>query len=99
MAKTDPAVASKKAAVKKKAFKKIDAGTPKRRRLKLPHFLRAIGGYFAGAWREIRQVRWPNRKATWSLTAAVLVFTVFWGLVVLGLDILFQMLLNRVILN
>ena len=96
MAKTDkPTVkktASKKTATKVNRVVKLP-------RVKVPGFLRKFGGYFKGAWQEIRQVRWPNRKATWSLTAAVLAFTAFWGLVVLGLDLLFQMMLNRVILN
>lgn len=97
MAKTDSAAASKrKPAIKQKPVKKTAAT---RRRIKVPRFLSAIGGYFAGAWTEIRQVRWPNRKATWSLTLAVLVFTAFWSLVILGLDLLFQGLLNRLILN
>ena len=101
MAKADAATPNKKVAPKKKPIKKAEAATVKRRRIsvKMPGFLRSIGGYFSGAWSEIRQVRWPNRRATWSLTLAVLAFTAFWGLVVLGLDILFQMLLNRVILS
>lgn len=100
MAQTDSTVEKKKTVTKKKPAKKNVATTPaKRRRIRVPGFLRAVGGYFKGAWQEIRQVRWPNRKATWSLTAAVLVFTAFWGLIVLGLDILFQELLNRVILS
>ncbi|MGE5309467.1 MAG: preprotein translocase subunit SecE, partial [Sphaerimonospora mesophila] len=24
--------------------------------------------YFRDSWRELRQVRWPNRRATWALT-------------------------------
>lgn len=83
--------------VTKQAVKK-DA-KPKKRRIKAPGFIRAIGGYFAGAWREIRQVRWPDRKATWSLTFAVLLFTAFWTTVVLSLDLLFQYVLNNLILK
>lgn len=98
MAKSETAVV-KKAVPKKTVSKKPASGEAKRQRIKVPGFLRAIGSYFKGAWQEIRQVRWPNRKATWSLTVAVLAFTAFWGLIVLGLDVLFQTLLNRVILN
>ena len=33
----------------------------------------ALGRYLRDSWREIRQVRWPNRKATWKMVLAVLV--------------------------
>lgn len=50
----------------------------------------AIGGYFKGAWQELRQVRWPNRRATWSMTAALLAFTAFFVALILLLDALFK---------
>lgn len=49
-----------------------------------------LGGYFAGAWAELRQVRWPNRKATWSMTGAMLGFTAFFVVLILLLDALFK---------
>ena len=52
--------------------------------------LKATGGYFKGAWEELRQVRWPNRRATWSLTAAMLGFTAFFVVLILLLDALFK---------
>ena len=57
-------------------------------RLGTPFF--AMGRYFKGAWYELRQVHWPNRKATWSLTAAMLVFTAFFVVLILLLDALFK---------
>ena len=60
--------------------------------------LRAFGGYFKGAWVELRQVRWPGRKATWSLTLAVIVFSLFFALVILGLDWVFSYLFKEVLL-
>ena len=59
---------------------------------------RAIGGYFKGAWVELRQVRWPNRRATWSLTLAVILFSVFFALIILGLDALFTFIFKRILL-
>ena len=50
----------------------------------------AIGGYFKGAWVELRLVRWPTRRATWGLTIAVLIFSAFFVVVILLLDMLFQ---------
>lgn len=52
--------------------------------------LRATADYFKGAWYELRQVRWPNRKATWSMTAALLIFTAFFVVLILLLDALFK---------
>lgn len=52
--------------------------------------LRATGDYFKGAWYELRQVRWPNRRATWSMTVALLIFTAFFVVLILLLDALFK---------
>ena len=84
-------------AVKKpsKAVKNVDK---KRRKLPIPKFLRAIGGYFKGAWQELRQVRWPNRRATWGLTLAVILFTLFWVGVIIGLDAIYDYVFNELIL-
>lgn len=59
--------------------------------------LRAITGYFQGAWYELLQVRWPNRKATWSLTAAVLIFSAFFTLLIVLLDALFKYLFELIL--
>lgn len=59
---------------------------------KKPNVFTAIGGYFAGAWYELKQVSWPNRKATWSLTAAMIAFTGFFVVLILLLDALFKYL-------
>lgn len=59
--------------------------------------LYAIGRYFKGSWQELKQVRWPNRKSTWSMTAAVLIFSGFFvGLIVL-LDMGFEELFKLII--
>lgn len=52
--------------------------------------IKATGGYFKGAWYELKQVRWPNRPATWSMTAALLGFTAFFAVLILLLDALFK---------
>ena len=50
--------------------------------------------YFIGAWRELKQVRWPDRKATWSLTFAVVAYSVFFFLLVIALDAVFKYLFD-----
>lgn len=59
---------------------------------------RALGGYFVGAWQELRQVRWPNRSATWSLTLAVILFSAFFAAIILGLDSAFSYLFKEILL-
>ena len=48
--------------------------------------------YFTGAWYELRQVRWPNRRATIGLTIALLGFTAFFVVIILLLDAGYQYL-------
>lgn len=57
----------------------------------------ALGAYFKGAWYELQQVTWPNRKATWSLTAALLAFTAFFVIMILLLDALFKYLFELIL--
>ena len=66
--------------------------------VRAPRWLRAIGEYFAGSWRELRQVSWPTRKATWGMTLAVLLFTLILTVIILLLDIGFEQLFKRIIL-
>lgn len=68
------------------------------RDVKAPRWLRAFGGYFKGSWQELKQVRWPNRRATWSLTLAVILFTTFFIALILALDYGFEQLFKQVIL-
>lgn len=55
---------------------------------------RAFWIYVKGAWTELREVRWPTRHATWSMTGALLGFTAFFVLIILLLDGAFQWLFN-----
>ena len=57
----------------------------------------AIGRYFKESWQEIRQVRWPNRKATWKMVFAVLVYTAFFILILVLLDMLFQLIFSNIL--
>lgn len=61
------------------------------------NIVRRFFGYFAGAWYELKQVRWPTRKATWSLTAAVLGFSAFFVLFILLLDAGFKYLFEQLL--
>ena len=54
-------------------------------------------GYFRGAIREIRQVRWPNRKETWKLTLAVIGYVAIAAICLGLLDALLKLAFNKLI--
>lgn len=58
---------------------------------------KAIIGYFGGAWYELKQVRWPTRRATWGMTTAVLAFTAVFIVIILLLDALFKYLFQLIL--
>lgn len=92
------ATTHKKTTSTKRVIKtKVTKFTPKREVPRALKPLAAIGEYFKGAWYELRQVRWPNRRATWSLTGAVLLFTGFFIALILLLDVLFQFIFNQIL--
>lgn len=55
------------------------------------------GRYFKGAWSELRQVRWPDRKATWGMTGALIAFTLFFVVIILVLDFGFSELFKLIL--
>lgn len=79
----------------KTSVTKVTQPKKKRNVLLVPIFY--VGGYFKGSWQELRQVRWPNRKATWGLTAAVLLFTGLFVAIIVGLDWVFSTLFKLII--
>ncbi|MDO8335685.1 MAG: preprotein translocase subunit SecE [Candidatus Saccharibacteria bacterium] len=93
--KLDSSKSSKKTAVKavekpKKA--KVSAG-------RNYNPFTAIIRYVKGSWYEIRQVRWPNRSATWGMTLAVIGFTVFFLILILAIDSIFELLFKNYLLK
>lgn len=56
-----------------------------------------LGRYIRDSWRELRQVRWPNRKATWKMVLAVLVYTVLFVILISLLDLFFTWLFNLIL--
>ena len=57
----------------------------------------ALGRYIKNSWLELRQVRWPNRKATWKMVLAVVVYTFIFGAFLLLLDIIFDLIFSKLI--
>lgn len=72
--------------------------------IKVPKFVRlifkpfvVIGQYFKKSWFELKQVRWPDRRATWGMTAAVILFSAFFITLILILDEIFNLLFKFII--
>ena len=92
--------AAKKTATKKAPSKNAAKTTEKpvaKKTSKRRNPLRALGDYFKGAWYELKQVRWPTRSATWSMTAAVLLFTLILAVLILLLDVGFNWLFEQIL--
>lgn len=105
MAKKQPEKELNEKSVSQKATKPTVKAKKVRAKKSMPKFLRilltpflAFGRYVKGSWSELRQVKWPTRKATWALTLAVILFTLFFAGVITSLDAAFQQLFERIIL-
>jgi len=94
---TAPSKKPAKAASAEAVTTKVTKVKPEQRDIWIVRAAKAFGGYFVGAWKELREVRWPNRKATWSLTLAVLAFCAFFVIIILLLDALFKYVFELII--
>lgn len=98
-AQDDASVAKSKA--KKASSKALETVKPSKKAPRASknenNVFRRMGAYFVGAWVELRQVRWPSRRATWSLTLAVIAFSLLVTMLILALDALFQYIFQLVI--
>ncbi len=94
MAKDDKKTAAKVAAPSKSA-KLIVNGEESKPKKK--NFLIRLLGYFKGAWYELRQVRWPNRRATFGMTAALLIFTGIFATFILLVDLAWENLFKLIL--
>ena len=70
---------------------------PAKKKLPSAGFLTPIATYLKGAWTELGEVRWPTRRATWELTVAVILFSAFFVVLILLLDVLFKYLFKLLI--
>ena len=57
----------------------------------------ALGHYLRDSWRELRQVRWPNRKMTWKMVLAVFVYTAVFIAFLVALDLLFEWVFSLIL--
>ena len=81
----------------KQSEKKIDNKKAEKKPFILFRPFVALGRYLRDSWREIRQVRWPNRKATWKMVLAVFIYTALFVLIISLLDLFFTWLFNLIL--
>lgn len=100
-AKNPPVKTPKEQPKKVESDKKSDKQSDKKKSTKKPFILiRPIVYFFRylrDSWREIRQVRWPSRKATWKLFFAIIIYVLIIGGIIMLLDIFFTWLFNTII--
>ena len=108
--KSEPTITRKKVVVKdkksektkrdklKKAEKQIgkSKSTEKKPFILFRPFV-ALFRYLHNSWLELRQVRWPNRKATWKMVLAVAIYTALFVALISLLDMFFTWLFSLII--
>lgn len=82
---------------KKDKIKAVKIAKPIKDKKGIFKVLSKIGNYFKGSWLELRQVRWTDRKSTWSLTGAVILFTALFVTIIILLDAGFKELFNIIV--
>ena len=80
----------------KKALKKQETTDEKKPFILFRPFV-YLWRYLRDSWREIRQVRWPSRKATWKMVLAVFIYTALFVVFISLLDLFFTWLFNLIL--
>ena len=57
----------------------------------------ALGCYLVDSWKELRQVRWPNRSTTWKMVAMVIVYTLIFVVFLVALDVLYEFIFSKIL--
>ncbi len=96
-AKDEPKPKKEVSAVKKPA--KVEKPAEAKKPFVLLRPFVAFFRYLKDAFKEIRQVRWPSRKATWKMVLAVLIYTALFVVVISLLDLFFTWLFNLILGN
>lgn len=86
-----------KASAKRATARKKVASEKRETRAIAKPFLR-LWQYLKDSWHELGKVEWPNRRATWRMTFAVIIFCLAVGAFVLLCDFVSQWIIQEVIL-
>jgi len=99
-ATTKPKPAAKKPEVKPKPTvkpsKAVVAAKPSQPPKILSPFVR-FGCYVSASFRELRLMRFPNRKAAWKMTLAVVIYALIFFIFIALLDAFWGMVFQRLI--
>ena len=108
--KSEPTITRKKVVVKDKKSEKTKRNKLKKAEMQIgkskstekkPFILFrpfvALFRYLHNSWLELRQVRWPNRKATWKMVLAVLVYCLIFVVIISLLDLFFGWLFKLIL--
>ena len=57
----------------------------------------ALGKYLYASWKELRQVRWPNRSTTWKMVLAIFIYTLVFSAFLVALDVLFDFIFSKIL--
>lgn len=79
-----------------KAEKKASKKSEKKPFILIRPFV-ALFRYLHNSWLELRQVRWPNRKATWKMVLAVIIYTLLFMAIIGLLDLFFGWLFGLIL--
>jgi len=84
-------VTEKKAAVEKVTGKKnkhyiAEKKVVKSKKEKKENIFKRIGKYFKGVWKEIKRIRWTERKDLFKYSICTLVFVMFFGVYFYAID-------------
>ena len=94
--KSEKAKAKAKKVAEKEARRKEREESGKKTFILFRPFV-ALGRYLRDSWKEIRQVRWPTRKATWKMLLAVLAYTAIFVVFISLLDLFFRWFFSLII--
>ena len=56
-----------------------------------------FGNYIAASFRELRLMRFPNRKAAWKMTLAVVLYALIFFIFIALLDAFWSMVFQRIL--
>lgn len=61
---------------------------------KKPNVFKRLGSFFVKSWSELKKVSWPSAKTVMKNTGIVLLVVLFFGVIILGFDMLFAWLVK-----
>lgn len=83
-------MAKEKQEKKEKASKKIE----KKKNVEKKGIFASIKGWFKGVFKEVKNVRWPNKKEMFKYSVATIVFILFFALFFFIVELIMTFILS-----